>query len=62
MLFRSDIDVYYAEKEQLEESRRFVAENGKETLAQVYSEVRYPRELNLDLGRSLLQAIETQDA
>ncbi len=58
----SDIDVYYAEKEQLEESRRFVAENGKETLAQVYSEVRYPRELNLDLGRSLLQAIETQDA
>lgn len=56
----ADIDLYYAEKEQLEESKRFVAENAKETLAQVYSTVRYPRELNLALGRSLLQAIEAQ--
>lgn len=54
----ADIDVYYAHKEQLEESKRFIEENGKQTLAQVYSEVRYPLELNLSLGRQLLEAIQ----
>ncbi len=39
----SEIKAFYAEKEALEESRRFVAENGKQNLAQVYAEVRYPR-------------------
>lgn len=39
----SEIKEFYAEKEALEESRRFVAENGKQNLAQVYAEVRYPR-------------------
>ncbi len=53
----ADIDAYYAEKEQREDSARFIAENNKSTLAQVYSEVRYPKELNLSLGRQLMQAI-----
>ena len=53
----ADIDCYYAEKEKLEESKRFISENAKETLAQVYSEVRYPRTLNEALGEQLLEVL-----
>jgi len=41
-----DIRRIYAEKESLEESRRFILENAKQTLAQVYADVRYPRSNN----------------
>lgn len=40
------IDELYAEKEAREDSRRFVAENSKETLAQVFTDIRYPRANN----------------
>jgi len=40
---RCRIDNLYAEKEAREDSRRFVEENGKDTLAQVFTDVRYPR-------------------
>lgn len=53
----ADIDLYYQEKEQLEESARFVNENDKATLAQVYSEVRYPRALNESLGEQMLEEL-----
>lgn len=36
----------YAEKEAREDSRKFVAENGKSSLAQVFTDVRYTREAN----------------
>lgn len=36
----------YAGKENLPENRKFVEENGKETLAQVFTDVRYPRANN----------------
>ena len=42
----SDIDRLYSDKENLDESARFIAENGKETLAQVFTDIRYPKELN----------------
>lgn len=38
-----EITELYAEKESREDSRRFVSENGKKTLAQVFTDVRYPR-------------------
>jgi len=38
------ISVLYSEKENLESSKQFVAENGRENLAQVYAEVRYKAE------------------
>ena len=41
-----DIDSLYSEKESREDSRRFVAENNKETLAQVFTDIRYPRANN----------------
>lgn len=37
----SDIEEFYAFKEQLESSKKFVAENGKQNLAQVFTDVRY---------------------
>lgn len=40
------IDGLYREKEALEVNRQFVRENQKETLAQVFTEVRYPRKNN----------------
>lgn len=49
----ADIDRYYADKEELEESARFIAENGRETLAQVYAEVRYPRAMNEKISDDL---------
>ena len=41
-----DIDSLYSEKESRKDSRRFVAENNKETLAQVFTDIRYPRANN----------------
>ncbi|MDE5626111.1 MAG: nitroreductase family protein, partial [Muribaculaceae bacterium] len=37
------IDALYGEKESRDDSRRFVEENGKQTLAQVFTDIRYPR-------------------
>lgn len=38
-----DINRLYSGKEAREDSRRFVAENGKQTLAQVFTDIRYPQ-------------------
>ena len=40
------IDSLFAEKESREDSQRFVEENGKQTLAQVFTDIRYPRANN----------------
>lgn len=47
------IKAVYANKEGLAESAAFIAENGKETLAQVYAEVRYPKATNELFSKSL---------
>ncbi len=57
----ADIDSYYAEKENLEESAKYIAENNKETLAQVYADVRYPRERNERTGVELLKFLSASD-
>lgn len=54
----ADIDRYYAAKENLDESRMFVDINKKKTLAQVYADIRYPRDLNEAVGRAVLGRIE----
>ena len=41
-----DIHRYYDEKEALPVNRKYVEENGKETLAQVFTDVRYKRQDN----------------
>lgn len=40
------IDCIYAAKEAREDSARYIAENNKETLAQVFTDIRYPRANN----------------
>ncbi len=48
-----DIRELYEEKEALPENIGFVRENGKNTLAQVYAEVRYPRGMNEEFSAVL---------
>lgn len=54
----ADIDGFYAAREALESNRQFTQENGKETLAQVFAAVRYPRHLNEDIGRQMLDMLD----
>lgn len=50
----------YAEKEAREDSRQFVRENGKESLAQVFTDVRYTRPDNEHFSRIYHQFILSQ--
>lgn len=53
----TDIDRLYAEKESRDDSKRFVEENGKETLAQVFTDVRYTRQANEAFSKVLLDYV-----
>jgi FMN reductase [NAD(P)H] len=55
-----DIERHYHEKEQLPENRQFVEINHKETLAQVFTDIRYTRRDNEALSETLLQALRRQ--
>lgn len=44
----------YADKEALPANRRFVAENGKQTLAQVFTDIRYTKANNEHFSQTLL--------
>ena len=57
----ADIDTYYNYKEQLEENRHFVRINHKETLAQVFTDIRYTRSDNEAMSKTLLEALVRQD-
>lgn len=48
----------YAEKESREDSHQFVAENGKTTLAQVFTDVRYPRSNNETFSKVLIEYLK----
>jgi len=50
----------YAGKEARDDSRRFVAENGKKTLAQVFTDVRYPRSSNEEYSEVFREFIRRQ--
>lgn len=56
----SDIDRAYGYKESLEENRRFVVENQKETLAQVFTDIRYTRRDNEFMSENLLRVLRRQ--
>ena len=49
------LHAYYKEKESLPESAGFISMNGKKTLAQVYADIRYPRDLNESVGQAMLK-------
>lgn len=55
-----DIDRHYAAKEALEENIEFVRVNNKQTLAQVFTDIRYTRRDNEALSAVLLDALKKQ--
>jgi nitroreductase len=55
-----DIDALYAEKETLEIYKKFVSDNNKETLAQVFTDVRYTRKNNEFFSEKYLNALRQQ--
>ena len=54
------IDTYYHEKEQLPENRHFCEINQKETLAQIFTDIRYTRKDKEAMSEGLLQALKHQ--
>ncbi len=55
-----EIDIYYEEKEAREDSKQFIEENNMETLAQVFTNVRYKKEDNETFSKLLLGVLKKQ--
>ncbi len=55
-----DIDNIYREKEALEQTKQLIKENGTETLAQIFTEKRYTKDVNLTFSKKLLEVLEKQ--
>ena len=56
----ADIDTYYHYKEQLPQNRHFCDINHKETLAQVFTDIRYTRKDNELMSAGLMEALKKQ--
>lgn len=56
----SSIDEYYRHKESLPENRKFVEINNKETLAQVFTDIRYTKTDNETISKTMLEALKQQ--
>jgi len=56
----ADINRYYAAKEALPENREFVRINHKQTLAQVFTDIRYTKADNEAMSRGLQEALKRQ--
>lgn len=56
----SEINELHAAKEANPQNRKFVEENGKDNLAQVFSEVRYPRQSSEIFSVKLLDVLKKQ--
>jgi len=59
-LSAEEIDEMYSKKELMESNQAFIKENKKETLAQVYTDVRYKKEDNVLFSKSLLEVLTRQ--
>jgi nitroreductase len=55
-----DIEKYYKEKEKRTDSQQFVIENNKETLAQVFTDIRYKKADNVYFSNILLKVLKEQ--
>lgn len=54
------LDAIYREKEARADNRKFVAENGKESLAQVFTDVRYKKADNVAFSKMFLEVLAQQ--
>ena len=57
----TDIDTLYSEKENSDFYKQFVAENNKENLAQVFTDIRYSRKNNEFFSEKFLNALKIQE-
>lgn len=55
-----DIDRYYTEKEQLPENLHFCEINQKETLAQIFTDIRYTKRDNEAMSKGFIEALRHQ--
>jgi nitroreductase len=55
-----DIEAFYESKEMRSDNKQFVKENSKETLAQVFTDVRYTKNDNVTFSKTLLQVLKDQ--
>lgn len=55
-----DIDRLYQDKEGLEENKKYVTENQKETLAQVFTDVRYTKKNNEYFSDAFIKVLKDQ--
>ena len=56
----ADIDKYYYDKEHLPENLEFLRINHKDTLAQIFTDIRYTRKDNEAMSATLLQTLKKQ--
>jgi len=56
----ASIDAFYNDKEALEVNKQFVKENGKETLAQVFTDVRYTKANNEYFSEVFMKVLQKQ--
>ena len=56
----ADIDTYYNYKENLEENKNFVRINNKETLAQIFADIRYTRKDNEAMSEEMIRTLVRQ--
>jgi len=54
------INDFYKEKEALPENRKFVEINNKETLAQVFTDIRYTKKDNIAMSEGMMKALRNQ--
>lgn len=54
------IDKFYGYKESLPENRHFIEINHKETLAQIFTDIRYTRKDNEAMSEGLVKALRNQ--
>jgi nitroreductase len=54
------IHEYYKEKEERDDSKKFVSENSKQTLAQVFTDIRYKKADNVYFSGIFLQVLKDQ--
>jgi len=57
---KEDIDRMYEYKESLEETKKLLEENKLETLAQIFTQNRYPKQMNMDFSNLFLEVINKQ--
>lgn len=55
------IDKFYNEKENIEENLHFVEINKKETLAQIFTDIRYTKKDNEAMSKGMIDALKGQD-